>query len=134
MQICMAGMRNCWPLSRVRDFTNQSKSVILRWSPGLSGQLGDTKMGMIHYSTAKESPKESQAQELERLRRENAALKANAGVRVKVNPEKGTISVYGIGRWPATLYASQWRQVMAVIGQIETIIADNPDLLVRKDS
>jgi hypothetical protein len=43
--------------------------------------------------------------EHERLRKENAALKkgASSGVRLKVS-EKGAISVYGMGRFPVTLY------------------------------
>src|SRR5262249_4777580 len=47
--------------------------------------------------------------ELERLRRENAALKkgASAGLRLKVS-EKGAVSVYGMGRFPVTLYKEQW--------------------------
>ena len=43
--------------------------------------------------------------ELERLRKENAALKkgASSGIRLKVS-EKGAVSVYGMGRFPVTLY------------------------------
>jgi hypothetical protein len=43
--------------------------------------------------------------ELERLRNENAALKnwASSNVRMKVS-EKGAVSVYGLGRFPVTLY------------------------------
>ena len=47
--------------------------------------------------------------ELERLRNENAALKkgASAGLRMKVS-EKGALSIYGMGRFPVTLYKEQW--------------------------
>jgi len=47
--------------------------------------------------------------ELERLRSENAALKkgASGGIRMKVS-EKGAVSVYGMGRFPVTLYKEQW--------------------------
>ena len=47
--------------------------------------------------------------ELERLRNENAALKkgASSGIRMKVS-EKGALSVYGMGRFPVTLYKEQW--------------------------
>ena len=49
--------------------------------------------------------------ELERLRTENAALKrgASSGIRMKVS-EKGAVSVYGMGRFPITLYKEQWAQ------------------------
>jgi len=43
--------------------------------------------------------------ELERLRAENEALKGRAskGMTLKVS-EKGGVSVYGLGRFPVTLY------------------------------
>ena len=46
--------------------------------------------------------------ELERLREENAALRkgASSGIRLKVS-EKGAVSVYGMGRFPVTLYKEQ---------------------------
>ena len=46
--------------------------------------------------------------ELERLRSENAALKKGSSnaVRMKVS-EKGALSVYGMGRFPVTLYKEQ---------------------------
>ena len=51
--------------------------------------------------------------ELERLRRENAALKkgASPGARMKVS-EKGALSVYGMGRFPVTLYKEQWLKLL----------------------
>ena len=46
--------------------------------------------------------------ELERLRNENAALKkgATTGIRMKIS-EKGAVSIYGMGRFPVTLYKEQ---------------------------
>ena len=51
--------------------------------------------------------------ELERLRNENAALKKGAatGITMKVS-EKGGLSVYGMGRFPITLYKEQWLKLM----------------------
>ena len=53
--------------------------------------------------------------ELERLRAENAALKkgASSGIRMKVS-EKGAVSVYGMGRFPVTLYKEQWLRLLEV--------------------
>ena len=54
--------------------------------------------------------------EIERLKAANAALaaqpKAQGQITVKVT-EKGGISIYGIGRFPTTLYASQWQRILA---------------------
>jgi hypothetical protein len=51
--------------------------------------------------------------ELERLRNENAALKkgTSASIRLKVS-EKGAVSVYGMGRFPVTLYKEQWLKLL----------------------
>ena len=51
--------------------------------------------------------------ELERLRSENAALKkgASTSIRMKVS-EKGAVSIYGMGRFPVTLYKEQWLKLL----------------------
>ena len=48
--------------------------------------------------------------ELERLRNENEALKkgASSSIRMKVS-EKGAVSIYGMGRFPVTLYKASSR-------------------------
>ena len=61
--------------------------------------------------------------ELERLRKENEALKkgTSSGIRMKVS-EKGAISIYGMGRFPVTLYKEQWlRLLVARFNQFERI-------------
>ena len=57
--------------------------------------------------------------ELERLRAENAALKARGarGVSLKVS-EKGGVSVYGLGRFPVTLYKEQWAKLLDLADEI----------------
>jgi len=74
------------------------------------------------------------AAELERLKAENASLKRtrNAGVTFKVS-EKGAVSVYGLGRFPVTLYKEQWDRLMAASDQLKTFIADNGDKLKLKE-
>ncbi len=72
--------------------------------------------------------------ELERLRNENAALKksAAAGIRMKVS-EKGGLSVYGMGRWPVTLYKEQWLKLLNMADEIRTFIAANEEQLKNKE-
>ena len=61
--------------------------------------------------------------ELERLRKENAALKKGAarGVSMKVS-EKGGLSVYGMGRFPVTLYKEQWLKLLDLSDEIRAFI------------
>ncbi len=61
--------------------------------------------------------------ELERLRRENEALKRGAakGVSLKVS-EKGGVSVYGLGRFPITLYKEQWTKLLDMADDIRAFI------------
>jgi len=72
--------------------------------------------------------------ELERLRKENAALKKGAsdGVRMKVS-EKGAVSVYGMGRFPVTLYKEQWLKLLSMTEEIRAFIAENDSRLKAKD-
>src|SRR5258708_12769852 len=64
--------------------------------------------------------------ELERLRNENAALKKGAatGITMKVS-EKGGLSVYGMGRFPITLYKEQWLKLLDIPDAIRAFIPAN---------
>jgi hypothetical protein len=72
--------------------------------------------------------------ELDRLRRENAALKqgASSGLRMKVS-EKGALSIYGMGRFPVTLYKEQWLKLLDISDDIRAFIAANDGQLKKKD-
>jgi hypothetical protein len=72
--------------------------------------------------------------ELERLRNENAALKkgASSGIRLKVS-EKGAVSVYGMGRFPVTLYKEQWLRLMDMSDEIRAFIKTNEAQLKAKE-
>jgi hypothetical protein len=72
--------------------------------------------------------------ELERLRSENAALKkgAAAGITMKVS-EKGAVSIYGMGRFPVTLYKEQWLKLLAMSDDIRSFIAANEGRLKTKE-
>ncbi len=73
--------------------------------------------------------------EIDRLTAENAALKAAAssgGNGLKVS-EKGAVSLYGIGRFPVTLYQGQWKAIFAKRDAIEAFIAANASKLSVKD-
>ena len=71
--------------------------------------------------------------ELERLRNENAALKKGAatGITMKVS-EKGGLSVYGMGRFPITLYKEQWLKLLDMSDDIRAFIAANEGTLKAK--
>ncbi len=72
--------------------------------------------------------------ELERLRSENSALKKGAasGITMKVS-EKGALSVYGMGRFPITLYKEQWLKLMDMSDAMRAFIAANDSVLKTKD-
>ena len=72
--------------------------------------------------------------ELEKLKAENAALKARGskGVSMKVS-EKGAVSVYGLGRFPVTLYQEQWVKLLEVADDIRAFIRENEGRLKKKE-
>jgi hypothetical protein len=71
--------------------------------------------------------------ELERLRSENAALKQGTakGVSMKVS-EKGGLSVYGLGRFPITLYKEQWSKLLDLSAEIRAFIQAHDSELKTK--
>ncbi len=71
--------------------------------------------------------------ELERLRKENEALKKGAakGISMKVS-EKGGVSVYGLGRFPITFYKEQWTKLLDMADEIRAFIVDHESELKTK--
>jgi hypothetical protein len=72
--------------------------------------------------------------EIERLRAENDKLKSKSvrGVSLKVS-EKGGLSLYGMGRFPVTLYKEQWRKIIEMAPEIEAFIQANDSALKTKE-
>jgi hypothetical protein len=72
--------------------------------------------------------------ELERLRAENTALKTRSAksVTLKVS-EKGGVSVYGLGRFPVTLYKEQWLKLLDMTDDIRTFISVHESELKAKE-
>lgn len=74
--------------------------------------------------------------ELERLRRENEALKAQktkAGQFSMKVSEKGALSIYGMGRFPVTLYQEQWVKLLDHAEEIRAFLKANEHLLKKKE-
>ena len=71
--------------------------------------------------------------ELERLRSENEALKQRSekGLSLKVS-QKGGVSVYGLGRFPVTLYKEQWGRLLDLADEIRGFIRENESQLKSK--
>lgn len=71
--------------------------------------------------------------ELERLKAENEQLKGERGksVGLKVS-EKGGVSVYGLGRFPVTLYKEQWVKLLDMSEAIRAFIKENESRLKTK--
>jgi hypothetical protein len=71
--------------------------------------------------------------EIERLRIENAALKKGAAAGLMKVSEKGAVSVYGMGRFPVTLYKEQWLRLLDMSDDIRAFIAANETRLKTKE-
>jgi hypothetical protein len=100
-------------------------------SHGTSGQSPNCKSS--ENGEMKMSEDQMRA-ELERLRAENAQLKNKKrdGLSLKVS-DKGAVSLYGLGRFPVTLYKEQWLRVLASAPQIEAFIQENDSKLKAKE-
>ena len=71
--------------------------------------------------------------EVEKLKAENEALKKQGGGKngLKVS-EKGGVSVYGLGRFPVTLYKEQWLKLLDMTEEIRDFIKKNDAQLKTK--
>jgi hypothetical protein len=79
------------------------------------------------------SSEEDLKAEIDRLRAENENLKRPRGqMSLKVS-EKGALSVYGLGRFPVTLYREQWEKLLGMADEIRQFIAENDRQLKRKE-
>jgi len=72
--------------------------------------------------------------ELERLKAENERLKGaqSRGMSMKVS-EKGALSVYGLGRFPVTLYKEQWVKLLDIADDIRAFLKENDSRLKSKE-
>ncbi len=75
--------------------------------------------------------------ELEMLKAENEALKAAAAsksvIRFKVSEKTQALSVYGLGRFPVTLYKGQWEKLITAMPALQAFMVANAAHLSTKD-
>jgi hypothetical protein len=77
---------------------------------------------------------DDQQSELERLRAENERLKKSGSAKATMKvSEKGALSVYGMGRFPVTLYKEQWLRLLGMADDIRAFIEANSDQLKTKE-
>ena len=72
--------------------------------------------------------------ELAKLKAENEALKKSSarGISLKVS-QKGAVSLYGMGRFPVTLYKEQWLKILEMADVIRNFISENDSQLKAKE-
>ena len=71
--------------------------------------------------------------EIERLKAENERLRKrqSRALSMKVS-QKGALSVYGLGRFPVTLYKGQWTKLLEAADDIRAFLRDNDAFLSSK--
>ena len=78
---------------------------------------------------------EEMKKELERLQAENETLKKRSEKELSLKvSQKGGVSVYGLGRFPVTLYKEQWEKLLKMTDDIRAFIQENKAQLKTKDS
>jgi hypothetical protein len=95
----------------------------------VTGDLIDLAGGVMAEETAE--------QKLARLEAENQALREQveqrktSQLRLKVS-EKGGLSLYGLGRFPVTLYKEQWVRLLDYADEIRKFLKANDQQLKAK--
>lgn len=76
----------------------------------------------------------SDAERIAYLEAQVAKLRKASESKLTIKVSKaGAVSVYGLQRWPVTLYASQWTRLLAMRDNIVAFIEANGDQLASKD-
>jgi hypothetical protein len=126
--------RSLWQLSdskplRLQERFANPRAYHVIYSPSKSRSFYRDHSSVLGSTMSDEGLKS----ELERLRNENAALKkgSSTGIRMKVS-EKGAVSIYGMGRFPVTLYKEQWLKLLDMSDDIRAFISANEAQLKAK--
>ena len=80
-------------------------------------------------SKGKEPTYEELKAKLAELEKNNNAVSPELSLKVG---DKGGVSVYGLGRFPVTLYYEQWKRLLAYVPQIDAFLEDNKAKLKMK--
>jgi len=91
---------------------------------------------LVHYPRKEPSVSDEDLKaEVARLKAENESLKkpARGGTLTMKVSEKGALSVYGMGRFPVTLYKEQWLKLMGISEDIKKFISENDSRLKTKE-
>ena len=97
----------------------------------------ETKMTDVTVANGNGSDVGELIRQLAELRAVNEALRAKANksamsrLKLKVS-DKGAVSLYGMGRFPVTLYGEQWAKLIEFVPEIKEFLADHKDELSVK--
>jgi hypothetical protein len=94
------------------------------------GEINDLNGVVMAEETAEEKLARLEAEN--KILREQVDQRKPGQLRLKVS-EKGALSVYGLGRFPVTLYKEQWRRLLDYADEIKTFLKDNDHLLKGKE-
>ena len=77
------------------------------------------------------------SERIKELERRNKALEEQLAAKNKLSlkvSEKGAVSIYGLGRFPVTLYQTQWTRLMDYIPEVKKFIDANSAHLATKNA
>ena len=126
-RLCNAAMKDCMAVMRGMHGVRHNCATIVRQAGIVqaAGLARDTQRELSHMDTIAHLEAE-----ILKLKAKLAA-KDNSPLKLKVS-EKGAISIYGMGRFPVTLYRTQMERLLDQAEVIKQFIADNADRLAVK--
>jgi hypothetical protein len=118
--------------SRPKQILRRAPSHFCRTTGGVETHRLVAECGARRYRPPAMSDDDLKA-ELERLKAENERLKKGGQQRVSLKvSEKGGVSVYGLGRFPVTLYKEQWAKLLDMADEIRKFMKENDSKLKTK--
>jgi hypothetical protein len=120
-------------VERLAEREERDWTCILRPRGFRNNGISSVPLGGVLSLNLMASEEELKA-EIARLRAENEALQrpVRGQMSLKVS-EKGALSVYGLGRFPVTLYREQWEKLLGMADEIRAFIQENDRALKKKE-
>lgn len=130
----MAGLRWARETSRRRDREGHNVAAIVPSNGQVKRAVRSLQSGVTIMQVLTDLSQADLVAKYEALHAENERLKAARQRKLTLKVSKaGAVSMYGMGRFPVTLYRGQWERVLAGAEEIKAFIEANADLLSAKD-
>ncbi len=124
----VSGLANDKAVSSCLDDFDRDNLDVVDAQGELASHIGHVRQRLHAHSLRHKAPQKLR----QIIPQTTLKSKDKGGLTLKVS-EKGGVSLYGMGRFPVTLYKEQWLRILASAPEIESFIRENDSKLKTKE-